>query len=86
VHDPDPVRVLRAGGRAAADQQHPAGEAAPEPALDVTTVLLTMYDRRTRLADAVEQDVRAHFGDKVLTPSSRATCGCRRRRATGSPS
>jgi chromosome partitioning protein len=36
------------------------------PALDVTTVLLTMYDRRTRLADAVEQDVRAHFGDKVL--------------------
>ena len=37
------------------------------PALDVTTVLLTMYDRRTRLADAVEQDVRAHFGDKVLT-------------------
>jgi chromosome partitioning protein len=36
------------------------------PTLDVTTVLLTMYDRRTRLADAVEQDVRAHFGDKVL--------------------
>jgi len=35
-------------------------------ALDVTTVLLTMYDRRTRLADAVEQDVRAHFGEKVL--------------------
>ena len=26
-----------------------------------------MYDRRTRLADAVEQDVRAHFGDRVLT-------------------
>ena len=25
-----------------------------------------MYDRRTRLADLVEQDVRAHFGDKVL--------------------
>lgn len=37
------------------------------PSLDVTTVLLTMYDRRTRLADAVEQDVRAHFGDRVLT-------------------
>ena len=37
------------------------------PGLDVTTVLLTMYDRRTRLADAVEQDVRAHFGDRVLT-------------------
>ncbi len=37
------------------------------PVLDVSTVLLTMYDRRTRLADAVEQDVRAHFGDRVLT-------------------
>ena len=34
------------------------------PALDVSTILLTMYDRRTRLADAVEQDVRAHFGDR----------------------
>jgi chromosome partitioning protein len=36
------------------------------PALDVSTILLTMYDRRTRLADAVEQDVRNHFGSKVL--------------------
>ena len=36
------------------------------PPLEITTVLLTMYDRRTRLADLVEQDVRAHFGDKVL--------------------
>jgi chromosome partitioning protein len=36
------------------------------PTLDISTVLLTMYDRRTRLADLVEQDVRAHFGDKVL--------------------
>ena len=37
------------------------------PTLDVSTILLTMYDRRTRLADAVEQDVRNHFGEKVLT-------------------
>ena len=36
------------------------------PTLDVSTILLTMYDRRTKLADAVEQDVRNHFGDKVL--------------------
>ena len=36
------------------------------PPLEISTVLLTMYDRRTRLADLVEQDVRAHFGDKVL--------------------
>jgi chromosome partitioning protein len=36
------------------------------PTLDVSTIVLTMYDRRTRLADAVEQDVRNHFGEKVL--------------------
>ena len=36
------------------------------PQLNISTVLLTMYDRRTRLADLVEQDVRTHFGDKVL--------------------
>ena len=36
------------------------------PTLEITTILLTMYDRRTRLADMVEQDVRNHFGDKVL--------------------
>ncbi|WP_304413014.1 AAA family ATPase [Actinoplanes sp. N902-109] len=36
------------------------------PTLDVSTIVLTMYDRRTRLADAVEQDVRNHFGSKVL--------------------
>jgi chromosome partitioning protein len=36
------------------------------PALEISTVVLTMYDRRTRLADLVEQDVRRHFGPKVL--------------------
>jgi chromosome partitioning protein len=36
------------------------------PKLDISTVLLTMYDRRTRLADLVEQDVRNHFGPKCL--------------------
>lgn len=36
------------------------------PTLAISTVLLTMYDRRTRLADAVEQDVRGFFGEKVL--------------------
>ena len=36
------------------------------PSLEISTVLLTMYDRRTRLADLVEQDVRNHFGEKVL--------------------
>ena len=38
----------------------------PGAALDVTTVVLTMYDGRTKLADQVAMDVRAHFGDKVL--------------------
>ena len=36
------------------------------PALNVSTVILTMYDGRTKLADQVAADVRAHFGDKVL--------------------
>ena len=36
------------------------------PLLEVTTVILTMYDGRTRLADQVADDVRAHFGPKVL--------------------
>jgi chromosome partitioning protein len=36
------------------------------PDLNVSTVILTMYDGRTRLADQVADDVRAHFGNKVL--------------------
>jgi chromosome partitioning protein len=34
--------------------------------LHVSTILLTMYDARTRLADQVAQEVRNHFGDTVL--------------------
>ena len=34
--------------------------------LEVTTVLLTMYDGRTRLSEQVAAEVRSHFGDKVL--------------------
>jgi len=37
-------------------------------ALYVSTILLTMYDARTRLADQVADDVRQHFGDLVLEP------------------
>ncbi|WP_067487017.1 ParA family protein [Actinomadura hibisca] len=36
------------------------------PALNVSTILLTMYDARTRLAAQVAEDVRQHFGDIVL--------------------
>jgi len=34
--------------------------------LHVSTVLLTMYDGRTKLADQVAAEVRAHFGSAVL--------------------
>ena len=36
------------------------------PGLEVTTVILTMHDGRTKLADQVADEVRRHFGDKVL--------------------
>jgi len=36
------------------------------PDLDVTTVILTMYDGRTKLADQVADEVRRFFGPKVL--------------------
>jgi chromosome partitioning protein len=36
------------------------------PGLHVSTVLLTMYDGRTRLSADVAEDVRAHFGASVL--------------------
>ncbi|HYB39780.1 MAG TPA: ParA family protein [Mycobacterium sp.] len=36
------------------------------PHLEVTTVILTMYDGRTKLADQVAEEVRRYFGGKVL--------------------
>jgi chromosome partitioning protein len=36
------------------------------PVLAVTTILLTMYDGRTRLAAQVAEEVRRHFGETVL--------------------
>ena len=36
------------------------------PGLHVSTILLTMYDARTRLAEQVAEEVRTHFGDTVL--------------------
>jgi len=36
------------------------------PALAVSTILLTMYDGRTRLASQVADEVREHFGSVVL--------------------
>ena len=36
------------------------------PRLEVSTILVTMYDGRTRLASGVAEEVREHFGDQVL--------------------
>ena len=36
------------------------------PTLVVSTILITMYDARTRLAAGVADEVREHFGDEVL--------------------
>ncbi|WP_435839178.1 ParA family protein [Streptodolium elevatio] len=39
------------------------------PQLHVSTILLTMYDARTRLASQVAQEVRDHFAAEVLNTS-----------------
>jgi chromosome partitioning protein len=33
--------------------------------LEVSTIVLTMYDARTKLAEQVVEEVRQHFGDRV---------------------
>jgi chromosome partitioning protein len=35
------------------------------PKLDISTIVLTMYDARTKLSDQVASEVRLHFGSKV---------------------
>jgi chromosome partitioning protein len=35
------------------------------PKLDISTIVLTMYDARTKLAEQVANEVRLHFGPKV---------------------
>ncbi len=39
------------------------------PTLRISTILLTMYDARTRLSAGVADEVRQHFGDDVLKTS-----------------
>lgn len=35
------------------------------PSLDISAIILTMYDARTKLADQVIKEVKAHFGERV---------------------
>lgn len=35
------------------------------PVLSVSTIVMTMFDARTRLAEQVVEEVRAHFGERV---------------------
>ena len=35
------------------------------PTLDISSIVLTMYDARTKLADQVIKEIRGHFGEKV---------------------
>jgi chromosome partitioning protein len=37
------------------------------PRLEITTILLTMFDGRTRLSAGVAEEVRSYFGEKVIT-------------------
>ena len=52
------------------------------PRLTIAGMVLTMHDGRTRLAQDVEREVREHFPSWSSTPSSRATSGSARRRAS----
>jgi chromosome partitioning protein len=35
------------------------------PQLEISAIILTMYDARTKLADQVMKEIRSHFGDRV---------------------
>ena len=55
---------------------------AMNPSLDIAGVLMTMYDERTNLGQQVARTSASSFGIASSTPSSRATSGSVRRRAT----
>ena len=54
------------------------------PELEVSTIVCVMYDARTKLADQVVNEVRDHFGEKVLR-TDRAPLGAAVRGAVVRP-
>ena len=60
------MRVLRAGGAVQLLKNIELIKAHLNPGLHVSTILLTMYDGRTRLSAQVAEEVRTHFPDQVL--------------------
>ena len=74
--DPDPVRVLRAGGARQLLSNIELVKAPPQPRAARLDLLLTMYDGRTRLAAQVADEVRdALPRDQSCGPASRARSG-----------
>ncbi len=55
------------------------------PDLHLSTILLTMFDGRTRLAQQVAEEVRTHFPDQVLETVIRARSVYLKRRASDRP-
>ena len=65
-HGADPVRVLRPGGAEPAAQRNVNLVSSNlNETLEVTTIVLTMFDARTRLSIEVANEVRLHFADRV---------------------
>lgn len=56
------------------------------PELRVSMILLTMYDKRTKLSTEVADEVRSHFPNLVLESTIPARCASPRRPATARPS
>ena len=59
------MRVLRPGGAGQLLRNVSLVQKNLNPTLEVSTIVLVMYDARTKLSDQVVREVREHFGDRV---------------------